>query len=322
MFNPPPRVDSGLRAALQDLSDKQQAIARRSQLFEAGLTRSALESMLTMGRWSARGDLVVVMHNGPLISQQELWLAVLNAGPVAALAARTAATDQGLVGWDAECIEVLVPRGTVVNRRIGIDQKIHESRRFSADDVHRGRGLPQVRIERALIDAATWSRNPRTACGVVAAGVQQRLTTAGRLFDELADAGQVRHRRLLAAALVDIEGGAHAVSEMDFLRFCRRNGLPKPEQQKVRREASGRRRYLDATFRRSDGRLVRVEVDGALHLVVQTYWNDMSRGNELVIDRELVLRFPSYVVYANDAAAVSQLRRALKLSEPQRHIAS
>jgi very-short-patch-repair endonuclease len=86
----------------------------------------------------------------------------------------------------------------------------------------------------------------------------------------------------------------------------------------VRLDHRGRRRYLDATFTRADGRLIRVEIDGALHLVVRTYWDDMSRGNELVIGREEVLRFPSYVIHAGDPEAVDQLRRALKLSVPQR----
>jgi hypothetical protein len=173
-----------------------------------------------------------------------------------------------------------------------------------------------VRVERALIDAAVWSARPRTACGVLAAGVQQRLTTPDKLLAELAKAGAVRHRRLLAAALADIEGGAQAVSEIDFLRFCRRNGLPRPELQ-VRVDAGGRRRYLDATFRGRSGQPVRVEIDGALHLVVQTYWDDMARGNDLVIQREQVLRLPSYVIYADDPVALNQLRRALGLSDPR-----
>lgn len=131
---------------------------------------------------------------------------------------------------------------------------------------------------------------------------------------ELAGAGQIRHRRLIAAALTDIGGGAQAVSEIDFLRFCRRHGFPQPELQRMRRDASGRRRYLDATFQRRDGRLVRVEIDGALHLLARTYWDDMSRGNDLVIAGETVLRFPSCVIYADDPNAVAQLRRALDLS--------
>lgn len=279
------------------------------------MTPRAVAMMLAAGRWRAHGAVVIAMHNGPLTREQELWAAVLNAGPDAALAARTAAALHGLSGWEADCIEVLVPRGSAVPSGLGLPVKVHESRRFGASDIHAGRALPQVRVERALIDAAVWSARPRTACGVLAAGVQQRLTTPDKLVLELEMAGAVRHRRLLLAALADIGGGAQAVSELDFLRFCRRHGLPRPTLQTVRMDSRGRRRYLDATFRARNGELVDVEIDGALHLVVRTYWDDMARLNELVIGRDRVLRFPSYVIYADDPAAVQQLRTALGLSD-------
>jgi hypothetical protein len=302
---------------LAELGAEQRGVLRREQLSALGLSKKVIDSMLSGGRWRSRGAVLVLMHNGPLSHTQQLWAAVLNAGSLAALAARTAATQQGLVGWEADCIEIVVPRSTLVPAGLGIDVKVHESRRFTAADLHSGRKLPQVRIERALVDAAVWSRSARTACGIVAAGVQQRTTTASRIRDELELAGKVRHRKLLAHALIDIEGGAQAMSEIDFLRFCRRNGLPSPVLQAVRLDPNGRRRYLDATFERRDRSLLRVEVDGALHLIVRTYWDDMSRGNELVIGHERVLRFPSYVIYANDAAALGQLRRALNLSVSQ-----
>ncbi|HVI38403.1 MAG TPA: hypothetical protein VM684_19350, partial [Gaiellales bacterium] len=172
----------------------------------------------------------------------------------------------------------------------------------------------RVSVERALVDAAVWSRRPRTACGILAAGVQQRLSSATRLLAELERAGAVRHRGLLRHALLDIDGGAQAVSEIDFIRFCARNGLPRPKHQIVRRDANGRRRYLDATLVGPSGRVVRVEIDGALHLVVQNYWSDMYRGNDLSIARETALRFPTFVIYADDPDALDQLRRALDLS--------
>lgn len=76
---------------------------------------------------------------------------------------------------------------------------------------------------------------------------------------------------------MDIEGGAQAMSEIDFVHFCKRNDLPKPRLQVVRRDSNGRRRYLDATLE-TPGHVVRVEIDGALHLVATTYWADMARG--------------------------------------------
>jgi hypothetical protein len=317
----PERLSPAHHEMLGSLADRQDGVLRRDHLRELGISRYVVEAMLAARRWQGIGPLVLALHNGPLTTRQKLWAAVFNAGTPAGLAARTAAAEQGLTGWSTELIEVLVPRGAVVGRLRGIGVKIHESRRFTDADLHPGMALPQVRIERALIDAAAWSRSARTACGIVAAGVQQRLTTPERLQIELDRAGAVGHRRLLQAALVDIQGGAQAVSEMDFLRFCRRNGLPKPQLQVVRRDSAGRRRYLDATFRRADGRLVHVEIDGALHLVVNTYWRDMARGNELVIGSERVLRFPSYVVRSNDPVAIDQLRRALNLSDSDGAIA-
>ena len=77
--------------------------------------------------------------------------------------------------------------------------------------------------------------------------------------------------------------------------------LPVPLRQVVRVEPSGRRRYLDATWRR------------ALHLAPGTWWDDQLRQNELVLADELVLRYPSVVIRSEPALVARQLRRALHL---------
>jgi len=299
-------------------------VVRRSQLLDIGLTAGVIDRMLEARRWQTdAGGLVVVLHNGPLTQIQREAVAVLAGGRVCALAARTAAARAGLVGWQSpdSIVEVVVPRGTTYPDLALVDVKVHESRRFTEDDVHPSAWPPRVGIERALVDAACWSRRPRSACGVLAAGVQQNLTVATRLMAELELAGKVRFHRLLRRVLADIDGGAQAVSEIDFIRFCARNGLPKPTRQVVRRDANGKRRYLDAVLVGPAGE-VRVEIDGALHLVVQTYWADMSRGNDLSIAGEGTLRFPSFVIYGNDQDALRQLRLALGLSGPDRQTAA
>jgi hypothetical protein len=306
------------------LAATQTDVARRGQLLEVGLTAGTVDRMIDARRWQTDANgLVVVLHNGPLSQLQRESVAILAAGPVCALAARTAAARCGLVGWQSEdaITEVVVPRGTTYPDLRLVAVKVHESRRFTADDIHPSAWPLRVGVERALVDAACWSRRPRTACGVLAAGVQQKLTTATRLMPELELAGKVRFHRLLKKVLLDIEGGAQSVSEMDFIRFCARNGLPKPRHQAVRTDVKGRRRYLDAVLVGPAGE-VRVEIDGALHLVVQTYWQDMSRGNDLVIARQDQLRFPSFVIYANDPEAVAQLKAALGLSAPDRQTAA
>jgi len=318
----PARLAGATREALRELGQRQDEVVRREQLLDLGLAQHDVIYMNESHRWQTDADgLVVVLHNGPLTQRQQEAVAVLAGGRLCALAARTAAARGGLVGWNAELVEVLVPRGTTYPALRLVEVKVHESRRFTADDVHPASWPARVGIERALVDAACWSRRPRTACGVLAAGVQQRLTTAERLMPEVEKAGRVRFSRLLMKALVDIAGGAHAMSEGDFVRFCARNGLPKPQHQRVRRDSKGRRRYIDAVLVGPAGE-VKVEIDGALHLVVQTYWDDMYRGNEMTIAKDGALRFASYVIYADDPQALDQLRRALGLSGPDEKTAA
>jgi hypothetical protein len=307
-------VDGETRRRLQDLAERQDQVCRREQLLTAGITDRQIDRGLDAHRWQVVSAGLIVLHNTRLTPGQRQGIAVLAGGRLCALAARTAAAAAGLTRWEPPALEVVVPRGTTYPD-LPFPVRVHESRRFSSGDVVES-WPPRVSIDRALIDAGSWVTRPRSACGLLATGVQQGLTTATRLLAELDRAGQIRHRRLMARALVDIDGGAQAVSEMDFLRFCLRHGFPRPELQVVRLDERGRRRYLDATLKTPDGRLVRVEIDGALHLVVQTYWNDMWRSNDLAIGREVALRFPSYVIHANDPDAAAQLRRALNVSGP------
>ena len=242
---------------------RQSAVACRSQLYAAGLTTGVLRAHLRAGRWTAFGRRVVVAHNGDLTGVQRQWVAVLGTGAGAVLAARSALVWHGLGGWPAPVVEVLVAKGTRVLPLPGIHRRVHESRRFHSSDVRRSRGLPIVRVERAAVDAAAWSAAPRSACGLLAAVVQQRLSTADRLVAELEAAGPVRHAPLLRTVLADIAGGAQALSEVDFGDFCRRHGLPAPVRQVVRLDAQGRRRYVDAELS-LHGHRVLVEIDGAV----------------------------------------------------------
>jgi hypothetical protein len=52
-------------------------------------------------------------------------------------------------------------------------------------------------------------------------------------------------------------------------------------------------------------------VDGAVHLLETTYWDDMSRANELLIAGQPLLRFPTVALRLDEARAAGQIRRAL-----------
>ncbi len=175
--------------------------------------------------------------------------------------------------------------------------RVHVSRRFEVSDVDPMSASPRCTAARAAVDAASWKPQPRVGCAILAAAVQQGLVTPAQTREQIHESGAIRHRRILLAALADIEGGSHALAEIDLIRLCRRAGLPKPQQQVVRRDSSGRRRYLDARLVRPDGRVILIEVDGAVHLNVAHWWDDQLRSNDLVItDDAIIIRIPAVIL--------------------------
>lgn len=255
---------------------------------------------------------MVVAHSGPLTTRQILWVATLWAGPGAALAGLTAARLQGFRGFDekAESIHLLIPAArTTRETRPPFPLVVHYSRHLTAGDIHPVRQPPQTRIARSLIDAAAWMGTDRGAQAVLASGVQQRLVRVADLIREADRNERLRRHRLIKTTLADIEGGAHALSELDFTRLViRQFHLPEPDRQVPRRDENGRRRWLDACWERA--RLV-VEIDGAAHIDALTYWDDMDRGNNLTLDHHQVMRFPAWVVRYQPEYVAAMIRRAL-----------
>lgn len=304
-------TDPATPELVPDLLRRQCGVARIDQLMAAGMSRDAIKRQLAWERWQPIGSTVVANHNGPLTQEQQQFAAVLGAGTRAALCGRSAAACQGLTGWDDGLIHVLVEHGTTPPA-LPLPVKIHESRRYvPTADQRPARTPPMVTFDRSVIDAAAWTSRQRSACGLVIAAVQQRLTKPDRLLEQLDKVGRVRHRRLLRTVLRDVAGGAQALSEVDFGRLCQRYGLPAPVRQSVRVDGQGRRRYVDVEMRSRSGKSWLIEIDGAVHLIVGNYWTDMARANELVIGGESLLRFPTVMLYLDEATVVHQLRRAL-----------
>jgi hypothetical protein len=291
-----------------------QADARRvttwTSLQRRGISRARIQAQLDARRWQRLG-FAIVLHNGPLSERQRWTVARTHAGPLAILTAFTAAQAFGLRGWERETVHVLAPGGTRLRRGCPVKVRLHLSSQWA--EVRTRPGSIVHALPEALVRAAATFASARPACGILAAAVQQRLTRPPALRDALVRAPRARHRAALLAAVGDIAQGSEALSEIDFVRLCRRFRLPEPERQAVRTDSSGRRRYLDATWRRADGRLVVVEVDGALHLAAGRWWADQLRQNELTLSDAIVLRFPSVVVRTEPGLVAAQLRRALRL---------
>ncbi|HZE48304.1 MAG TPA: hypothetical protein VE074_02010 [Jatrophihabitantaceae bacterium] len=285
-----------------DLDD----VVSRAHLLRLGCTRWQIESRIAAGRWQPVGC-AIVLHNGPLTRRQRWRVALLNCGPRSALTAFTALEALGLHGWERDAVHVLAPAGVARPNLAGI--RLHRTSAMGRDELLHARRCH--RVAPAAVIAASTFRTPRPAVGLLAATVQRRLTSAADLRAALSRAPRTRHRAALVAAVGDIEMGAHALSEIDFIRLCRRNGLPPPTQQSVRVELDGRRRYLDAEWVLEDGRRVVVEVDGAVHLAPRTWFDDQLRQNEVTLAGAIVLRYPSVIVREESGIVVTQLRRAL-----------
>lgn len=303
---------AALTRSLYDVADDQDGVVTRSQLLAGGMTQAQIVAHVDGRRWRQLNEVVVVLHNSALTQRQQDWAVLLSAPDPSALGGLSAARDWGLRGFAPEVVHVLVERGAKLLELPGVRVHVHESRRFSADDIRVATGLRRVGPARAVLDAASWTRPPQQSARILVAGVQQRLVTPRQLHDELQRAGAIRHRRLLRLLLDDLEGGAQALSEVELLAFCRRNHFPKPRLN-VRVAAQGRRRYLDAEFPCTDGRLERVEIDGGVHLSLAQRWLDDIRDNDLYLaGRGGGLRFPSVAIYTDDPRAIRQLRLALQ----------
>ena len=158
------------------------------------------------------------------------------------------------------------------------------------------------------MDAAQWAANDDAARALVAGACRQRLVTPEELLAVVDRLPRARRRGVVLEAIGFTADGSQALSEIDFVRLCRRYGFPPPDQQELRTDAAGRLRFLDARWRRYQ---VVAEVDGGYHLEPETWWADMWRQNDLWIDDEIVVRFPAWALRHHADRVADQLRRAL-----------
>jgi hypothetical protein len=215
------------------------------------LGRGAVRGMIRSGRWRSICRNVLLTGNGRLTREQQLWVAVLASGSEAVLAGVTAATAAGVRGLRGEPLYVLIPAARQVSstlRQLPLDMPAvlaHRSAILPESHLQLGRPM-RTAVARALADAAGWARSDDEARTILAAGCQQRRTTAGEIRDVVTELPKLQRRPLILRTLDDIEGGAQALSELDFVALCRRFRLPLPDLQERRVDASGRVRYLDA----------------------------------------------------------------------------
>ena len=234
---------------------------------------------------------MVVLHTGALDPEQALWLGVLHGGDGAVLSHLTAARRSGL-RWVAQAkIDVLTPRGDTVLPLPGY--WFRQTRRPYDRWVAPVFGPPRLPLEHAALLAAERDRNVRRAIGLLAACVQQGLTTADRFGTTIPQIRKLRHGETFGLVLGDIAGGAQSFAELDVGRLCEEHHLAAPARQVVRVDKEGRRRYLDCVWILRNGDVVVLEVDGSFHAEVVAWWSDMKRERAVVVQGDRVLRCSS-----------------------------
>ena len=289
------------------LLHRQAGVATVQQLVVAGSTLHHVRAQVDARRWRRFGKHCVVLHNYSPTRLQAMWVAVLDHPAPAALAGLTALQTAGFTffGRELKLIHLVVPRGARYHDFP--DVKIHESRRFGLLDIDPVCAIPRTTLARSALDGGAWQPNPRYACGLLAAVVQQRLCTTGELVDQMQTVGRIRHKAHMRLAIHDIAGGAEALSELDIAAMCRKFGLRPPDRQRIRRDHQGRRRYLDCEWVLEDGSIVVLEVDGGHHIKVANWERDMKRERGVVISGRRVLRATANEARFDQPALVADL---------------
>lgn len=309
---------AGSARSWQDRAAEQDGVLTRQQALHGGLTEDQWQWRLDSQRWRPLLPGIVVTHTGPPTPHQRSWAAVLVAGHRACLSGDAALERLGLHLGELRVLHVAVPDGRSLQRRVITGDGARPVQVLPREVVrldglrHPTRTPPTVRVAPAVLHAAAWAASDRAAEWRVAAAVQQRLVLPSDLRRALDDMPSLRRRRLISTVLDDVELGAHAAGELDFLRFLRQHSLPAPDrlQQPVR--ASGLR-YLDAWWARQR---VAAELDGAHHRSVGAWEDDVLRANDVVVAGRpggtVLLRFTTGNLRHDAVRVAAQLAAVLR----------
>jgi hypothetical protein len=260
-------------------------VARR-QLVALGHPATFVDDQIAAERWRLVSDIVICTTTGALTREQLMWAGVLHAGPGSAIGGLTALERRGLKHWHRDEVTVLLAKSHNLEPLLGV--RFIETRRPIG--LYATGALPTWRTEPASLLFAGYCRSSRTALGLLAAVVQQQLTTPERLLTEIDRMRPLRWSTRFKTTLGLVTEGSHSLGELRVVRMCMNHGLPIPDRQSPRIDASGRLRYTDAEWRLPSGTVVILEVDGGFHMEVEHWEGEITRERDLVTTGAIVLR--------------------------------
>ena len=286
------------------LAADQEGVVSRRQLAGLGVPRWVIRLELRTGRWQATGRQTLAVHNGPLAGVASRRVAVLEVGRRAALDGVSALQDTGITGLDDVQVHVITPKGSTPLHPVGV--RVHESRLFREADLTGG-PVRRMRAAVAAVHAAQWARTDREATYLLLLTVQQRAATWQEVRDVVGRIRRHRRRTLLRQLVVELSRGVHSLGELDVARDLRRQGLPEPERQVLRRRPSGTE-YLDCDLPKYG---VGFEIDGAGHDEPWQRLSDLLRDITTAAEGHLVVRIPLEAYVLDRERVLDALERLL-----------
>jgi len=265
--------------AVAQIAAQQHGVVSIGQLLDRGLSKDGVLRRLHAGRLHrVHRGVYAVGHAG--ISQEGRWMAaVLACGEEAVLSHAGAAALWGLIDARNGPVDVSVPGRSGRARKSGI--RLHRCSSLTGEHVMRRREIPTTTPARTVVDLRR----------VVPAWLWRRA---------------VRQAEFLGLKLgPEIETDrTRSDPERDFLRFCRRHGLPAPE-------VNERVGSWTADFLWRDMR-VAVETDSyAYHRGSVAFEDDRSRDLDLRRHGFDLRRFSHRQVREEPERVAADLRKAL-----------
>ena len=291
------------------LARAQLGLVTRSQLLDAGVSRSSVDLWLRTGVLHRVHEGVYRHGAAPDAPHQDALAAVLACGPGSAASHRLALELWGVPLKDRAPVEVTVVRESAP-RPAGV--VVHRSRDLHPDHTTPWRGLPVTTPARSLVDAGQVLRRWEVESAL------EQLLRLGRVTLDQVAAALVLHarrgrpgigalRRVLAERALE-ERPADSVLETAFARLCRDAGLPTP-QLHPEVVVDGVALHPDFGF---DGTPVLVELDGYEHHGSrEAFEGDRRRDQALTAAGRTVLRFTWRQVVHQPHTVVATLLRVL-----------
>ena len=277
-----------------------------SDAYELGVSRKHIY------RWLVQADILrigrhsLIFPGHPVTWRQNLRAALNDGGQGALVSHRSAAALHGFEGFAREDVEILVARTHRDRSTVGI---VHSARRVDLIDRTIVENLPCTSAARTIVDIAG-SCTERELEAAIDSAVRLGSTSTQFLARRL---GELRHRarpgvRQLDKLMLD-SGGTNRL-EREFLRICRRAGLPKPGCQVIHRRGNQTVARVDFDF--SPNRLV-VEVEGQVaHASPQQRQRDAQRRRELAFMGRLVLSYTFEDVFQRPEVVTNEVVSEIK----------